>query len=123
MAIIRITYKTKTNLVSCLPDESELQAGEQVKIRHNSADPRWSSYIKAHLAIPACTEDGDRVYLLDFDDAQLNGGMTPTFCDLYTPECWSCCNANAERLENLIDALKLGGVLTENEDKTFNYIG
>ena len=122
MAIIRIEYRTKSQLVSCLPNESELQAGEQVKITHNGADPLWDLTIKGHLAQPAISDGADRVYLIDFNDSQLNGGFTPSSCDLNDPLCWSCCDANAEKLNNLINAFTSAGNLTENENGTFTFI-
>lgn len=122
MATLTIQYGSKNCIPSCLPSETELQAGEQVKVPLKPKNPLWPSYLKAHLAQPAFQKGGRRIYLLDFDDSQLNGGPTPDKCDIGEVSCLSCCDVNAERLENLLTTLVNAGLISENEDGTFNYL-
>jgi len=118
MATLRIKYTSKTCLPSCLAGEQEVQVGEQVVMTLKPKSALWPEQIKAFLSLPVATEHGERVYYFDFDDEQLNGGATPDSCDLGVPTCWSCCDTNAEKIQNLVSVLVEAGVIIQNEDGT-----
>ncbi len=119
MATLRIKYTSKTCLASCRAGEQEIQVGEEVTMTLKPKSALWPEKIKAYLSLPVSTEYGERVYNFDFDDEQLNGGAVPDSCDLGVPVCWSCCDTNAERLQNLITTLLEVGDIVENEDGSF----
>ena len=116
-----ITFKYPTCISSCLPGETGLQTGEEVIFELKPKNPLWSTSIKATVTLIANIEGG-RQYTFEYDVEDLNGGPFIEDCDVTEIRCYSCCDANAERLNNLISALVDGGLITENEDGTFNYI-
>ena len=114
-----ITFKYPNCISSCRPGETELQTGEEVVFEIKPKNPLWSTSIKATVTLIANIEDG-RQYTFEYDVEDLNGGPFIEDCDVTEIRCYSCCDANSERLNNLISALVDGGIITENEDGTIN---
>lgn len=122
MATLELTYRTDSCIPSCNAGQHALAPSEQVRIALKPKNPLWPSYIKAYLAAPSTLDGSERVYKFHFDDAQLNGGPIPDQCDFSEPECYSCCDDNGERINNLINTLIQAGLIEENADGTFNFI-
>lgn len=118
MATQSLTFKYPSPISSCRPGESELQAGEEVVLELKEKNPLWPAYIKATVSLVS-PHGKSRIYKFDYEENNLNGGVLIESCDVEELRCYSCCDANNERLNALISVLPV----TENEDGTFTYNG
>lgn len=98
MAILQLVYKSKRPLPSCQPGEHEIQPGAEVIVPLKPKNPLWPEYIKGVIQAPIEATPKGRIYRINFDDAQLNGGPVPDPCDFAEPRCFSCCDALREEL-------------------------
>lgn len=99
MAILQLIYKSQRPLPSCQPGEHEIQPGAEVIIPLKPKNPLWPEYIKGVIQAPIQATAKGRIYRINFDDSQLNGGPQPDPCDFDEPRCFSCCDALREELE------------------------
>lgn len=118
MATESLVFDYPSCINSCRPGETELQQGEEVVLELKEKNPLWPSNIKAVVALVSPTQQG-RSYTFEYEGDKLNGGPTPEKCDIAEIRCYSCCDANLEKLNNLISILPV----TENDDGTFTWNG
>lgn len=115
MAIRTLIYQTENYIDSCRLGETEIQQGEEVYLSLKDKNPLWPIQIRAVVALISQNSDG-RQYSFDYDDLDLNGGPIIEQCDILSTKCYSCCDANYDRLSRLISVLPV----TENPDGSFS---
>ena len=118
MATQSLSFNYPDCINSCRPGETELQQGEEVVFELKDKNPLWPANLKATVALVSATQTG-RTYTFEYEGDDLNGGTILESCDISEIRCYSCCDTNLERLNNLISALPV----TENADGTFTWNG
>ena len=104
MATKTLIYQHDTFIESCRLGETEIQQGEEVYLKLKDKNPLWPDKVRATVALVSCISTG-RQYSFDYEELDLRGGLAIESCDILSITCYSCCDANNDRLSRLISVL------------------